>query len=265
MLNKLINYLKLAFAYFRFNLKAQLSYRVSFISQALAMFVNDCLWLGYFIMLFGNFPVIHGWQPADVATLWAVTAAGFGIAHAFFGNTLTLARMIALGELDAWLLYPRALLPHIVLGRVNSSAVGDAIFGYVVYLVFARPDWQHLALFVLLTMSIAVLFVGFSVLSGSLSFYLGNAETLAENWRGSLIAFSTYPIGLFDGSVKLLLFTIIPAAFISGFPVQALQQLSLLQAAYSLAGALVVVALSVFVFYHGLKRYESGNMVALRG
>lgn len=265
MLGKLINYLALAGAYIKLNMKAQLEYRAAFVSQAAAMFVNDCIWLAYFTVFFDRFPVLNGWHAADVATLWAVTAAGFGIAHGFFGNALWLATIIVKGELDTWLLYPRALLPHLVLGRISPSAFGDAVFGYVVYVALVHPDWQHFFLFCLLTFSVALLFVGFSVIAGSLGFYLGNAEALAEQWRGSLIAFSTYPMGLFEGRVKLLLYTLVPAGFVSGFPIEALQKLSLLHAAYSLGGALAVVGLAGLVFYHGLNRYESGNMVALRG
>lgn len=265
MWNKLLNYLDLALAYFKFNFKAQLEYRAAFVSQSLAMFLNDCFWLAYFIMFFDKFTVLPGWHAEDVATLWAVTAAGFGLGHSLFGNSLTLARMIADGELDGWLLYPRALLPHIVLGKMNASSFGDAVFGYVVYFVIVKPDVPHVLLFIALTFSVALLFVGFSVLSGSLSFFIGNGESLSDGWRNALIAFTTYPPDLFDGKTRLILYTLIPAAFVSGFPVQALRELSLLHAAYSFLGALFVVAVAVIVFHYGLKRYESGNMVAMRG
>lgn len=265
MFNKLLNYLSLAGAYFKFNLKAQFEYRAAFFSQAGAMFLNDCIWLAYFVLFFDRFPVMKGWGATDVVTLWAVTAAGFGIAHAFFGNALQLAGIVVRGELDTWLLYPRALLPHLLLGRMSAPAMGDAVFGYAVFLAFLHPDLPHLALFTMLTFSVAALFIGFSVLTGSLAFYLGSAESLAEQWRGALIAFSTYPTNLFQGRVKLLLFTLVPAAFVSGYPVEALQHLSLTDAACAVAGSAVVVALAVLVFYHGLSRYESGNMVAMRG
>ena len=265
MLERLFNYLSLAASYFHFNVRAKLEYRAAFVSQVAAMFVNDCVWLAYFVMMFDRFPVVPGWQATDVAILWAVTAAGFGIAHCFFGNTLELSRIISAGELDVWLLYPRALLPHLVLGRMSASSLGDALFGYAVYIFFVRPDWQHLLLFSMLTVSVAILFLGFSVISGSLSFYLGSSETLSEHWRGALIAFSTYPMDLFDGKVRLLLFTLIPAAFVSGYPVEALRTMSLTSAAFSLGGAFAVLGLSVLVFHHGLSRYESGNMVAMRG
>ncbi|MBI4473705.1 MAG: ABC-2 family transporter protein, partial [Acidobacteria bacterium] len=74
------------------------------------MIVNDAVWLAFWWLFFQRFQVLRGWQLDDVVTLWAVTAAGFGIAFALMGNALFLAGMIANGELDAWMLHPRELL-----------------------------------------------------------------------------------------------------------------------------------------------------------
>jgi viologen exporter family transport system permease protein len=209
--------------------------------------------------------VLRGWSLDDVITIWAVTAAGFGLAHAIYGNALQLAGLIAQGQLDVWMLYPRALLPHLLLGKMNASAWGDALFGYAVYVVFVRPDPVRLLLFIALTLSVAILFVGFSVLAGSLGFYLGNASNLADQWRFAMLTFSTYPAVLFEGAVKLLLFTLVPAGFVSYLPIQALRDLSLLDAGLALAGAVGVLAAGVAVFYYGLRRYESGNLMEMRG
>jgi ABC-2 type transport system ATP-binding protein len=45
----------------------------------------------------------------------------------------------------------------------------------------------------------------------------------------------------------------------------ALRNLSLFDAAISVAGSAAVVAAGVFVFYFGLRRYESGNLMEMRG
>ena len=265
MLTKIRNYLGLAAAYTRLNLNAQLEYRGAFISQVAAMFLNDGVWVVFWILFFTRFPVLRGWSLDDVITLWAVAAAGFGLAHAIYGNALALAGLIAQGQLDVWMLYPRALLPHLLLGKMSATAWGDAIFGYVVYLAFVRPDMAHLLLFVALTLSVAMVFVGFSVLSGSLGFYLGNASAIADQWRFAMLTFSTYPAVLFEGAVKLLLFSVVPAGFVSYLPIRALRDLSLADAGLALAGAFGVLAAGVAVFYYGLRRYESGNLMELRG
>jgi ABC-2 type transport system permease protein len=265
MLSQLRNYLGMATAYTRLNLNAQLEYRGAFVAQVAAMFLNDGVWLVFWALFFTRFPVLRGWQISDVITVWAITASAFGLAHAIYGNALHLATLIVQGQLDVWMLYPRALLSHMLLGRMNASSWGDALFGYAVYFIFVRPDLTHALLFVALSLSATLLFVGFSVLTGSLSFFLGNAAGLGEQWRNAMITFSTYPAILFEGAVKLLLFTLIPAGFVTYLPIQALRDLSLGDATLSLAGSLAVLLTGAGVFYLGLRRYESGNLMEMRG
>src|SRR5436309_16020609 len=118
MLAQLRNYLGLAAAYTRLNLNAQLEYRAAFFSQVAAMFLNDGVWVVFWTLFFTRFPVLRGWNSDDINTVWAVAAAGFGLAYAIYGNGLKLASLIAQGQLDVWMLYPRALLPHMVLGSM---------------------------------------------------------------------------------------------------------------------------------------------------
>jgi ABC-2 type transport system permease protein len=261
---RLRSYAALAVAYTRLNLNAQLEYRGGFVSQVVAMFVNNCVWVVFWGLFFTRFPVLRGWDVRDVMTVWALAAAGFGLAHAVYGNALQLANLIAQGQLDVWMLYPRALVPHMLLGRMSATAWGDALFGYGAYVALVRPDLAHLGLFVTLSLSAAALFVGFSVLSGSLGFFLGNSATLTEQWRMAMITLSTDPATLFSGTVKLLLYTIVPAGFVTHLPIVALRELSLADAALATAGSLGFLALSAGVFYHGLRRYESGNLLTMR-
>jgi ABC-2 type transport system permease protein len=147
---------------------------------------------------------------------------------------------------------------------MSATAWGDALFGYAVYVALVRPDLERLLLFVALSLSAAALFVGFSVLSASLGFFLGNSATLTDQWRMAMITLSTYPATLFGGTVKLLLYTVVPAAFVTYLPIVALRDLSLVDAALTAAGSLGFLILSAAVFYAGLRRYESGNLLAMR-
>ncbi|MBX9696350.1 MAG: ABC transporter permease [Cyanobacteria bacterium] len=131
-------------------------------------------------------------------------------------------------------------------------------------MVFVHPDLPHFLLFTELTISVAILFLGFSIMAGSLAFFLGNAETLYEQLFFSMITFSTYPFALFDGWVRVVLYTVIPAAFVSHYPVEALRHLSLADAGIALLGSICVLFFGACVFYLGLKRYESGNLLELR-
>jgi len=94
-MSKLFNYMNLAAAYLRLNFMAQLEYRGAFISQALAMFINDAVWVVFWCLFFNRFPVLRGWTLNDFITLWALAAAGFGLSAVAFGNGLHLASLIA--------------------------------------------------------------------------------------------------------------------------------------------------------------------------
>ena len=61
-----------------------------------------------------------------------------------------------------------------------------------------------------------------------------------------------------------LLFTLVPAGFVTYLPAEAIRDLSPAAAAMAVAGSLVFLALSAAVFYHGLSRYESGNLMGMR-
>jgi len=265
MIRTLTNYLKLAAAYVRFNFRAQLEYRGAFFSQVVSMFVNDGVWVVFWIVFFKRFPVLHGWQITDVMSLWAILTAGFGLAFGLMGNTLSIAASVARGDIDAWLLQPRALLPHMLLGRSVPSAWGDALFGYVVYMALVRPDWRHAVAFVLLSLAVSVVFIGFGILAGSLSFFIGNATTLADQWRNVMISFSTYPPSLFQGAVKIVLYTAIPAGLASYLPVETLRSMSWGYALLTVGGALALLGAGTAAFHFGLRRYESGNLVSMNG
>jgi ABC-2 type transport system permease protein len=262
--NRLANWLGLALAYARINLRAHLEYRSSFLSQAIGMALNNAIWLFFWTMFFKRFHVLHGWDSTDLITMWSVTSAAFGLASTFFGNALFLPAVIARGQLDAWFLYPRALLPHLVLGKMSATGWGDAIFGYLVYLAFVHPSLSQLLLFAVFTISAAVFFLGFFIFTGSLSFFIGNAELIAEQWRFSLITFSTYPASLFHGAVKIILYSLIPAGIISYMPTEALRNPSLASALFGLGSASVMLLVGTLTFYRGLRRYESGNLLDMK-
>ncbi len=113
--------------------------------------------------------------------------------------------------------------------------------------------------------SVAVLFVGFSVFTGSLAFFMGSAESVSTQLRIAMITFSTYPSPIFQGFVKILLFTLLPAMFVSHLPVSALRNMSMIDALLSFGGALGVLLAGIIMFYVGLRRYESGNLMEMRG
>jgi ABC-2 type transport system permease protein len=264
LLRKCVRALRFMGAYVVANLQASMEYRVSFWVQIVTMIANDSLWLFFWWTFFRQFPLTHGWQSTDIVILWAVAACGFGIGMGVFGNTRQLAALIMNGGLDAYLGMPRYALLHVCIATSDPTAWGDIIFALGAYILLLHPDPAHIALFVLLALQVAFIFTAFVVLLGCLAFFLGNTEGLAQQVLGALISFSTYPMNIFSGVVRLLLFTVVPAGFVSFVPLQLLHQLTW-PLLFGMAGfTVLIVGVAAGIFSLGLRRYESGNLLGMQ-
>jgi ABC-2 type transport system permease protein len=229
------------------------------------MMLNNLMLLFFWKMLFTNFPALNGWVFLDVVTLYAVVAAGFGLTGIIFGNAGNVARIIASGDLDYYLALPADPLLHLLVSHMSMTDWGDLFFGVLLYLIAVPLAWQRLPLFLGLTILVSTIFVGFSVIVGSLTFWMGRADQLAERLRLSLLNFSLYPIDIFPGVARLLLYTLIPSAFVGSVPAQLLRTFDAGWFLRLIACALIISLSARWIFYRGLRRYESGNLVTVRG
>ena len=246
------------------NLQAAMEYRVAFGLQVLTMAANDSLWLFFWWTYFRQFPLVHGWQSTDIIVIWAISAAGFGVGMSVFGNAPKLAALIMNGGLDAYLAMPRNVLLHVCVSATDPTAWGDFLFGLGAYILFLHPGLGQVALFLLRCLMVALLFASFVVILGSLAFFLGNTEGLTNQLLGALINFSTYPMNIFSGIVRLLLFTLVPAGFISFIPLQLLKQFAWPLFFGMLGFTTLFTAIAAGVFQLGLRRYESGNLMGMQ-
>ncbi len=251
-------------AYLVANTQAAMEYRVAFWTSIITMVANDCLWLFFWWTYFHQFPLTNGWQATDIVILWSMSACGFGLCTAIFGNVHYIASLVMTGGLDAYLGMPRNALLHICVGRTSPSAWGDIIFAVGAYILLVHPDIFHLVLFIILALMVMLILTSFVVILGSLAFFLGNTEGLSQQMSGALLSFSTYPMDIFQGAVRLLLFTAVPAGFISFVPLQLLHQFSLPLFAAMLGATIFFVLLAVGLFNLGLRRYESGNLLGMQ-
>ncbi|MCR4403379.1 MAG: ABC-2 family transporter protein [Firmicutes bacterium] len=256
--------MRLIAAYARLNLQAAMEYRASFISQVFGMFLNDGIWLAFWWLYFTRFPVLGSWQREDVVVLWAVLATSFGVATGVFGNALGLSGLILRGDLDYYLVLPRDALLHALVSRMSTSAWGDIAFGTLVFLAFGNATPVRLLLYVLSVSLVAVFFVSFFVLANSLAFFIGSSQGLSEQLQMTLVHFSSYPTTIFQGATRVILFTLIPAGFISSVPVNVLRRFHPGFFAALVAATLVLATAARAVFSLGLRRYESGNLMTVR-
>lgn len=251
-------------SYVGINFRTALEYRGSFWSRIFSMLVNDCMWLWYWAIYFTRFPVVQGWQRDDVMALWAFVGVFFGLQATIAGGATGLAASIRQGNMDFYLALPKNVLLHALVSKMDITAIGDIAFGLAVYAVFCQVSLGGLCLLLIASVAAAMLFTGFQVIMASLTFFIGNSEGLASQAWNAFIHFSTYPSGIFRGFTKMLLFTLLPAGFINAVPVRVIRNFDPHYFALLLAAGIGFFALGWVVFFAGLRRYESGNLMTIR-
>jgi ABC-2 type transport system permease protein len=250
--------------HFKFNVASAMEYRWSFISQVSFMVLNDFLLLFFWWLIFGKVQTIDGWTFSDVITMHAVLATSYGLSVSVFGNVNRLARIIAEGQLDYYLLLPRNPLLHALVSRSDLSGLGDVAFGLAAFCLFTPVTPGRLALFVIVSLASCAVYTCFAVIAGSIAFFIGNAQTISLQLLGALITFGGYPGSIFKGLVRAVLYSVIPVGFVVYVPVSLLRSFSVAHFAGLLAFTAAIVWAASGLFGAGLRRYESGNLVSAR-
>jgi ABC-2 type transport system permease protein len=251
--------LSFAFACFKMNIASAMEYRASFISQVVFMIINDAIYFVFWWLFFDRFKEVRGWAMDDMFLVFAIITVGFGLGFGIFGNARTLPRLIAEGRLDYYLALPRNVLLHVLVTRSSLSAWGDFAFGLMAYLFTGRFSVPEITLFLVASLCAGTVLVSFAVLAGSLTFFIGNAAQISEQAMNAMLTFALYPANIFEGAVKFLMFTLVPAAFVGAIPARLVSDFSWEKLVALTGFSVFITLLAATVFYTGLRRYESGS------
>ena len=233
--------------------------RRAFWAQVTVMVVNDLGWCAFWVLFFDRVGEVRGWDGQRALLLLAIFATSAGLVLGLFSNARHVGRMAADGELDAVLALPVAPLPHLLVRKVSTVNLGDVLFGLALFAVAGQPDPARIAIFVVGVTASAALLLGFLVTAGSLGFFWGRGETGDMGFHAILLL-ANYPADFFGGFSKLVLYTVIPAAFVTAVPATLVDEFDLGQAAVLLAVAGTFLFTAWATFTLGLRRYSSGSI-----
>ena len=253
--------LKFLTALWKINLASVMEYRVAFISQSIGMVLNDGVYFLVWILFFDRFKDIRGWQLTDMFMVFGVSAGAFGLAGMLFGNAFNLGDIIVNGRLDYYLSLPRPTLLHVLASRTVPSGFGDFLYGFISYFASGQLSPGGLGRFILALILATVVFISFLVIVQSLAFWLGTGGTITGIAINAMVTFALYPITLFNNTAKLILFIVIPAAFMGAVPAGFVHSFSWSSLGLMSLASVGFLALALFLFHLGLRRYESGSAI----
>lgn len=252
-------------ALFLTNLKSALALRGAFALQVGFMILNNLTFFVFWWVLFDRVPNLRGWEIEDVQLLFGISASGFGLVAGFFGGVRHLGRTIDEGDLDPLLSQPKSTLLYAVGMRSQASGFGDLLSGILFIGVSGALTWWSAPWLILGIASSAATFLGTGIVYFSFAFWLPRAESVSRQFWDLLITFSLYPEPLFGGALRLILYTLLPAGFISYLPVSIVREPSFWKLSLLLIGAVGYLWFAAWFFSRGCKRYSSGSRFGILG
>lgn len=228
-------------------------------AQMTVMILNDATWVLFWVIFSRRVGTLGGWDVDRLILLQAVLTTAGGLSLGVFSNARRVGSMAVGGDLDAVLALPVSPLPFVLLRRIEPVNIGDLAFGIVLFAVAGHPTPGRTLVFVGAVLASAVLLTSFLVLTGALAFFAGRSES-GELGFHAMLLLGAYPIDLFAGAVRVLLFTAVPAAFIAAVPARLIDQFDVgtALALVGIAAAFAVAATTTFTL--GLRRYTSGSV-----
>jgi ABC-2 type transport system permease protein len=233
--------------------------RQAFWVQVLAMVVNDLAWVAFWALFFDRVGTMRGWDTGRVLLLFAVLTTSAGLVLGFLANARSVGRMATEGQLDAVLALPVPPLAYLLVRRIETTNLGDLAFGIVLFAVAGNPTLERTAIYVVGTLTAAVLLTGFLVATGSLAFFAGRGET-GEFGLHAMLLLASYPADIFTGASKAVLYTAVPAAFVATVPSTLVDDFDPATAAAFAAVAAAFAFTGWALFTLGLRRYTSGSL-----
>ncbi len=234
-----------------------LTNRRSFWIQIVVMIVNDAVWILFWVFFFQRVDTVRGWDVNQIMVLLAVLTTSAGVVLGLLANARRIGQLVVDGGLDATLALPTSPLPHLLVRRVETTNVGDLVFGIALFVIVGNPTPQRTALFVFGVACSIMIMVGFLVMVGSSAFFVGRNDG-GELGFNALLLFSAYPVDIFAGLTKFFLYAVVPAGFIASAQARLIGDFEWRWAAGLLAVAVALSTTSWFVFNAGLRRYTSG-------
>lgn len=232
--------------------------RRALVFQVAVMILNDLAWIAFWALFFRRAGTVRGWDFHRMILLQAVLTTAGGLVLGVFANARNIATLATNGGLDATLTLPVRPLAQLLVRRVEPTNFGDTIFGVALFAVAGHPTPMRAVVYLGSVVGAVVVLTSFLVLTGSLSFYAGRTDGGDLGFHAILLL-GAYPVDVFGGSAKFLLYTVVPAAFVASVPAGLIGDFDATKAVWFAVVAAVFALLAARVFRAALRRYTSGS------
>jgi len=247
-------------------LKTAMEYKLNFWMMFVAGIVVRTLMMGVAFVLFQFMPTIAGFTEGEVYLIMALMFISEGICNIFFDGIWHLPALVHNGQFDMMLTRPVSPLYQLVSYEIGLQGVGVLVMGIVSLTLSAHYagflNFLNILLLIGFIITGALLRMSTYLVGVCTAFYSehGGTQTMAYTMY-SIGEYAKYPLIIYPGWMRGLLFSIIPFGFIGYVPVLILRNQNALLLAVALVCVTAVYLVSArWFFYRGIRNYESVGM-----
>jgi len=256
--------LKFAWYAISMNLKNSAELRTSFLMSVVGMALNNIAFIAIwcvFAKVVGN---IGGWTVMDVVAMQGITALNFGVVFSLLNGVEKISLYVGSGSFDRFILSPKNLLSRVLVSSLGISAIGDALFGVIclgVYITFVHLSAINFVFMFMGLITSTCLLFAVMLLVQTVSFYVLDPRTATRGLFELFFTPTLFHGGAFQGWMRFVFTFIIPSLLVGALPVEVVKSVSWPQMGLMAVLSLLWLILAVKLFYRGVKRYESANLV----
>lgn len=242
-------YLRLLAIFLKSNLLVELEYRANFVAQAILGVFSAFITFISVSVIYLHTEQIGGWSYDQALVIVALFTLIDGLIEMFLQpNINKIIQMVREGTMDFVLTKPVnsqfiATLRHAQYSGLAGVASGIAILLFAFGRLQYTPDFTALVLFVFMLCAALIIVYSIWLAMAALSFWFVRIDNLTVLFR-TLYDTARFPIGVFPALIRFALTFILPIAFMTTFPAQAV--LGLIEVP-SIIGA-IIVAVAMFTF-----------------
>jgi ABC-2 type transport system permease protein len=260
-----MNYLKLFGAFLRVNVLGEFAYRANFFVQLFQSALSLAMSLGGLAVIFSYTDTLGGWRPDEILAVVGVYFLIGGVIGLIIQPGMAeLIESVRTGNLDYALIKPIDSQIIAAIQRIEIWEFVDILLGLgVLVTALTRLGEQigigQAAIFVLMLLCGSLIVYSFFLILATLSFWFVRVENILVIFE-SMYEAGRWPISIYPGWLRYGLTFIVPVAFATTVPAEALTgrltPVSLL-GTIGLAALLLVVSRAFWRL--GLRRYSGAS------
>jgi len=256
-------YLRLLTIFYKNTLINELEYRLNFWAN-IGLSLFWLIWAALSVRVyFFSTDSIAGWRYPELLIVMGLFFAMNGYRQLLLTPNLSrLSQYVRLGTLDYVLTKPVNSQFLVSLRNIGVHNWGDPLLGLGLVVYALRelkyvPTPSQIALFIVLIIAAAVLLYSVSLILQTTTFWLVNVERVDTIVQG-LLETGRFPVNFYRGLIRGLLTALVPIAFMTTFPAEAL----LGRLGWGTATVAIGLAATLFVsasfFWRFALRYYAG-------